>query len=358
MLNTNKGNFVCSVYCKAEVFQKLGAISIFKTKILTFKNVVTNFAVCLKVYIRELACRNWNLFERVGKLVVNLFAAGSLLSLRSVRREAENELAQVFHFFFCLLLLVVSLTLHNLSHLIPEIIVTAELGNLSIVNIADEGTYCVQKVSVVRYNNYSIFKIKKEVFQPGDRLNVKTVCRLIENEGIRISINSLCKKNANFLRLVQLAHHFVVVLFFKTKSAQHLLNLIFSFIAAKLTKLCFELGRFNSIFLGEISLSINLVAGLRNLIKTRKAHHNSVFYRIFIKGKVVLLQNSHTLARSHKNLTRILFELTGKQLQKSRFSGTICTCNTVTVSLIKLKIDILKKRLLTERNTNITNSYH
>ena len=143
MLNTYKGNFICAVYNKAEVFKKFITICILVIEFFNFKNIVSNFSVSLKVYIRELTGRNRNVFKRICKLIINLFAAGCLLCLRSIRREAKNELTQILHFFFCLFLLVVSLSLHNLCHLIPEVVVSAELCDFSKVNIADVSTDCI-----------------------------------------------------------------------------------------------------------------------------------------------------------------------------------------------------------------------
>ena len=218
MLNTNKGNLISTVHNQRKILKKLITISISIIQLLNLKNIVSNFTISLKVYIRELTCRNRNFFEAVGQFVVNLFSAGSLLSLRCVRRESENKLFQVLHFIFCLLLLLVSLALHNLSHLIPEVIVTRELSNLSKVNITDISTNSIQKVSVMRNYNYCVFKVQQKVFKPGNRFNIQTVCRLIKKQSIRVTINCLSQQNTNLLTFIKLTHHLVVEIFFKTKT--------------------------------------------------------------------------------------------------------------------------------------------
>ena len=140
----------------------------------------------------------------------------------------------------------------------------------------------------MRYNNYSVFKFQKKVFQPGNRFNVQTVSRFIKNQSIRITVDSLSKQNTNLLRFIQFTHHFIVVFFFQTKSRKHLFNLIFSFVSTKFTKLSFKFCRTNTIFFSKIFFCINCIPFLRNFIQFWESHHNSIFYRIFIKSKVVL----------------------------------------------------------------------
>ncbi len=43
------------------------------------------------------------------------------------------------------------------------------------------GTYCIQKMPVVRNNNYRILKLQQEIFQPAYGLQIKVVGRFIQN---------------------------------------------------------------------------------------------------------------------------------------------------------------------------------
>ncbi|MNN74165.1 hypothetical protein D3C81_1903350 [compost metagenome] len=86
------------------------------------------------------------------------------------------------------------------------------------------------------------------------------------------------------------------------------------------------------------------------------AHNNCFENRKFIILVVVLLQNCHTLARSHMNITCVRLNFTRQNLQERRFAGTIRTDQTIAVPWRKLYIYIFEKCSfsITERYTICT----
>ena len=58
---------------------------------------------------------------------------------------------------------------------------------------------------------------------------------------------------------------------------------------------------------------------------------------------MVLLQEGESLARSDHNISIGRFELSGKDFKESRFTGTVCSDQTVAVAFGKFDVDILKE---------------
>ena len=94
------------------------------------------------------------------------------------------------------------------------------------------------------------------------------------------------------------------------------------------------------------------------LVQFRVAHHNGVFYRELVIGKVILLQNGHSLTRSDDNLARIMLQLTRKHLQKGGFSRSIGTDNTVAVTGGEFEIYVFKKWSVSKLETYVAYCYH
>lgn len=65
------------------------------------------------------------------------------------------------------------------------------------------GTDGIQKVTVVGYDQDDIFVACQEVFQPGDRIDIQVVGRLIQDQDIRISESRLCQQDPDLLVTVQ-----------------------------------------------------------------------------------------------------------------------------------------------------------
>ena len=137
MLHSHEGNLVATVHCQREILQQLdslgGIVQLFHPQ-----HVVADFPIRLEVHVGELAAGDRKLLQ--GQLVVDLLAAGSLAALGGVGGEPKDELLQVLHLFFTLLGLILGLFLHNLTHLIPEVVVSAEQADFAIINITNAGT--------------------------------------------------------------------------------------------------------------------------------------------------------------------------------------------------------------------------
>ena len=146
------------------------------------------------------------------------------------------------------------------------------------------------------YDYYYVGEFYKEVFQPRDAFEVKTVCRFVQKQDVRVAEECLCQEYADLLAFVQVAHHLVVEFFFQTKAREHLFNLVFCFVAAKLAKFCFHFCGFDSVFFGKIWLFVDGILVFAKLIELWVAHHYGFFYRVLVKCKVVLGKLCHAFA--------------------------------------------------------------
>ena len=227
--------------------------------------------------------------------------------------------------------------------MIPEIIVTNIKLNLAKVNISNMGTYLIQEMAVMGYNNNSVLKACQEVLQPVNGSQIQMVGRLVQQQNIWIAKESLCQKYTHLQGRIQLRHLLVVVLLTNTQAIQQLGCIRLSIPAVQLSKFSLQLTSTDTIFITEIWLSINSILFVHNVYQMLITHNNSTKNLILIKGKVILLQHRHTLARSNINRSLGRLNITTQKLQKSRFTSTIGTNNAIAVARGKFDGYILKQ---------------
>ena len=137
MLHSYKGNLVPTVYGKGKILQKLkslgGVVQLFYPQ-----HVISDVPIWLKVHVGELTASNRQFLQ--SQLVVNLFTASGLTAFCSIGSKPKDKFLQILHLFFTFLGLILCLALHNLAHLVPEVVVSTEKGDFSVVNVADVGT--------------------------------------------------------------------------------------------------------------------------------------------------------------------------------------------------------------------------
>ena len=60
------------------------------------------------------------------------------------------------------------------------------------------GTYFIQEIAVVGYDDDRIVEINKEIFQPCDGIQVQVVGRLIQKKDIRVAKKGFGKEDFDF----------------------------------------------------------------------------------------------------------------------------------------------------------------
>ena len=83
----------------------------------------------------------------------------------------------------------------------------------SKVNIDSMSADSIKEVTVVTYNQHSVFKVCKIIFKPHHGVKVKVVGRLVEKKVVRISEQSLRKHDTHFLFTAELSHYLIVEIF-------------------------------------------------------------------------------------------------------------------------------------------------
>ena len=58
----------------------------------------------------------------------------------------------------------------------------------------------------MRYNDNRILKIRQEVFQPVNGINIQVVRRLIEQQDVRIAKQRLCEEYAHLFTASEIRH--------------------------------------------------------------------------------------------------------------------------------------------------------
>jgi len=176
------------------------------------------------------------------------------------------------------------------------------------------GTYLVQKITVMGYNNNRILKVDQELLEPSNRIEIQMVGWLIQKQNIRVAKQSLCQKDFDFQITIKLAHHFVMNICINAKTIQEGCRITLCIPAIHLCKLCFKLRCTDTIFIREVFLRIDCVLFFHNIIQAFISHNNRVEYHILVVFEVILLQNRQTLAIIHDNFTICRFKFSGKNL--------------------------------------------
>ena len=169
-------------------------------------------------------------------------------------------------------------------------------------------------MTVVRYDNNGVFKIKKEIFKPADSRQIKVVCRLVKQQNIRIAEKCLCKKHLNFHIRRKLRHFEIVIFVAYAELIEHKFGVALGIPAIQIGKLRLKLACLDAVFLGEILLGIKRVLFLHNFDKSRISHKNGADNLVLVISEVVLFQNGKALARGHMDFALCRLQITAENL--------------------------------------------
>ena len=195
LIASYKGDFIIAAYNKRNIVQDLHAIYCFGNPFYR-KDFIADFTVGTKIDIRVFPAGRPDFFQ--FNFFQGAFPAGSLFGFGGISREAGNELLQFLDFFFFFLIGFLHLLDKELAGFIPEIIVAGIELNLAIVNICGMGTYFIQEIAVVGYDDDRVVEINKEIFQPCDGIQVQVVGRLIQKKDIRVAKKGFGKEDFDF----------------------------------------------------------------------------------------------------------------------------------------------------------------
>ena len=129
---------------------------------------------------------------------------------------------------------------------------------------------------------------------------------------------------------------------FNAKAIKHGCSIRLCFPAVHVGKFTFQFCSLQSIIFREIRFHVNGFFFLHNVIQSLVAHDNRIQNGILVILEMVLLQEGETLAGRHGDFSLGGFQFAGKNLQKSRFTGTVSTDQAVAVAFGEFDINIFK----------------
>src|SRR5690606_21383906 len=106
----------------------------------------------------------------------------------------------------------------QLAGLVPEVVVAHIHLDLAEVQIRNMGTYFVQEMPVVGNDDDCILEVDEELFQPLDCFQVKVVGRLVKQQDIGLTEESLCEEDLYLVGTAKFLHLDVVHRFRDSKS--------------------------------------------------------------------------------------------------------------------------------------------
>src|SRR5690606_31734105 len=181
--------------------------------------------------------------ELVDLDLLNLLgAAGSLLGLGGVGREARYELLQFGNLGFLLGVLAL-LAFTRLGAGDHKVVVGARVNlDIAVVDIGHVGTHGVQEVTIVRNNDHRALHVIDDVFQPTNGVDVQVVGRFVEQQDVRIGEQRLRQQHPQFPAGCHFAHRAVVQFTGNTGTQQQFAGTGFSGVAVQFSEFAFQLG--------------------------------------------------------------------------------------------------------------------
>ena len=320
------------------------------------QNLVTWFTIHLEDDSRILTARRTNLLN--VQLLQHLLAGCGLLTLSYIGRESADELLQLLLLLLSLHLLVLSLTESQLRTLVPERVVTGKHGYLTEVDIHGLGADSIEEVTVVRNHENCLLDVAEIFLQPLYGVEVEVVGRLIEEEVVRITEESLRQHHAYLLCIRKLTNELIVTIFLHAEVLKQLGSITLSFPTVHLSELKLQLSSEVTILFCHLWFCIEALALLHVLPQWLMAHQNGVHHAELVILEVVLLQNGKTLSWSHFYCTLVWLQIATDGTEEGRLTSTVGTDYAINITMCELEVYIFVKHSLTELNCKILYCYH
>ena len=146
----------------------------------------------------------------------------------------------------------------------------------------------IEEVTVVTYNQHSMFKVSQIIFQPHHCFHIEVIGRLIQQQVIRITEKCLCQHDTYFLLTTQITHQQIMLIFLNAQPTQQSGSITFRIPTIQFRKFLFQFRNFQAIFIREIFFSIKHFTLLHDIPQNGMPHHYGIHYRKRIPLEVVL----------------------------------------------------------------------
>ena len=315
-------------------------------EILDGEHLISDLAVRAEINVGIFAGRGADVLEL--NFLQRTLAARGLLGFGGVRGEAGDEFLEFLDFLLLLAVLFLHLPDHQLARFKPEIIVAGVKLDFAVVDIGNVGADLVEKIAVVGDDDHGVLKADEKFLEPGDRVHVEVVGRLVEKQNVRIAEQGAREEDLDLLGAVQLAHGHLMEGRIDAKSGQQGLGVALGVPAVHLGKIRLEHGGALAVRVGEVGLGIERVLLLHHLVQMGVALHDGIEDELVVIFVLILLEEGETLARIHGHGAVRRLQLAGENFEEGGLAGAVGTDDAVALARQEFDVDIFKQGLLAD----------
>ncbi|CDD51062.1 uncharacterized protein BN800_02348 [Bacteroides sp. CAG:875] len=211
-------------------------------------------------------------------------------------------------------------------------------------------TYRVEEVTVVAHHQHGMLKVRKVFFEPGHRIHVQVVGRLVEQQVVRISEKRLCQHHAHLFLTTQITHQRVMLVFLDAQPAQQDGRVALGIPAFQFGKLFFQFGCLDTVFIGKVFLGIQGLALFHDVPQHGVSHQHGIEHRMGIKLEVVLAQHRKTFARSQGDTSLGGVQFARNHFQERRLTGTVGSDDAIDITIRELQVHVVIQHSFTKLN--------
>ena len=192
------------------------------------------------------------------------------------------------------------------------------------------------------YHQHRSEVFRQKFLQPPDRLNVQVVCRLVQQDNIRIAEQRLRQQYLHLLVTGKGGHLLIQQGFIQSQTLDQLGCVGFSLPAVQLRKFPLQLRCQFPVRLGKILLCVQCILLLHDLIQPGVAHNHRIQHRISVIGKVILLEHGNPLRLGNDDLSGGRLQIPAQDPQEGGLACTVGADDAVAVAIGEFQIHILE----------------
>ena len=131
----------------------------------------------------------------------------------------------------------------------------------------------------------------QEILQPGDRLQVEVVGRLIQQQYVGVAEKRLGQEHAHLVATLKLLHQLAAHLLGNAEAVQKDRRLRLDFVAVHLGKIRLKFGGTDAVLFAELRLGVDRVPLGHHLVELLVPHDDRVEDGLLVVGELILLQD-------------------------------------------------------------------
>ena len=252
---------------------------------------------------------------------LDFLAPGLHLAGASTGGEPRDELIQLRNFLLALRILTFDLR-SDLSFRDHHVVVGARVSDDGLViDVGNVSANPIQKMTVVRDYDEHAFIFVQKTLEPVDGIEIEVVRRLVKQQRLRMSKQSLRQQHAYLLTARQLRHETLVLAVGNIQALQQNRCVAFGGVTIFLADDAFEFAELHTVRVGHFGFCVNHFALFESIPQPSVAHDDGVDHAILVEGKLILAQNSEFARANDRTLLRI--EFPGQQLHERRLARPV-----------------------------------